>query len=275
MPAAFCVVDTDVGTVETPFPSPKEPTPPRYSKQPVIDRIKGILLVPRQEYVDQKNTWGVCGLHAHDVCVPGGMKGLCECLEPLFMNQPLTQELLQKLKEEIVLYYRSHHHPVVAVYVPEQDVTDGVLQIVVLEGCVGQIAASGNCWFSSRFYERSIRLGSGEAITSDTLLTDVAWINRNPFRDVDVVFTPGCDPGTTNIELIVCDRFPLQVYAGADNTGTSPSGTARYFAGATWGNAFWLDQVLTYQYTTSNDFNEFQGYEEAVSMVCDQYIIAD
>ncbi|NGX38581.1 MAG: hypothetical protein K1000chlam2_01755 [Chlamydiae bacterium] len=74
------------------------------------------------------------------------------------------------------------------------------------------------------------------------------------------MFTPGCEPGTTNIELVVCDRCPLQAYIGADNTGTSAAGTDRYYVGATWGNAFWIDHILTYQYTTSHDFKEFQSH---------------
>ena len=244
----------------SPFAPSRETIAPRYSKEPIVEEIKGVLLIPNQDYVGYCNTQSICGLEVHDICVPGGLKALREILEPLFMGQTLTQELLTCIKEKIVLYYRAHDRPVVAVYVPEQEIRNGVVQIVVMEGCVGQIACSGGCWFHSWIYENFLRLGPGDAITADALLTDVAWLNRNPFRDVDVVFTPGCDPGTTNIELVICDRFPLQVYGGVDNTGTSPAGTSRYYVGATWGNAFWLDQILTYQYTTSQDFKEFQSH---------------
>lgn len=233
---------------------------PRYSSQPIIEEIRGILLIPSQEYVNYCDIRYVRKLETHDLCVPGGLDSLREVLEPIFVDQPLTQELLTCLKEEIVIYYRNHNHPVVSVYVPEQEVTDGVLQVVIMEGSVGQIATSGNRWFFSWIIESFLRLGPGDVITADTLLTDIAWLNRNPFRNVDVVFTPGCDPGTTNIELLVCDRCPLQFYIGGDNTGTGLSGTDRYFVGGTWGNALFLDHIATYQYTTSRDFNEFQSH---------------
>ena len=232
----------------------------RYSQQPIIEEIQGVLLIPNQDYVCYCNTRGVRGLEAHDVCVPGGIACLAELLEPLFMGEALSRELLEQIKKQIVTYYQAHNHPVVYVYTPEQEIAHGVVQIVVLEGCVGQVAVSGNCWFPSSLYENFIHLGPGDAITADTLLTDVSWLNRNPFRNVDVVFTPGCEPGMTNIELVVCERCPLQAYVGVDNTGTSASGTDRYYAGATWGNAFWLDHILTYQYTTSHDFQEFQSH---------------
>lgn len=243
-----------------PFPPQREKTAPRFSKQPVVEYIQGILLIPNQNYVGYCDTRHLHGLYSYDVEIPGGIECLQEILEPLFMGRALTQELLNCLKREIILYYRNHDHPVVSVYLPEQEVVNGVIQIVVMESCVGQIACSGGKWFPNWMYENFLRLGPGDAITADTLMTDVAWLNRNPFRNVDVMFTPGCNPCTTNIELVICDRCPLQFYVGADNTGTSVSGEGRFFAGATWGNAFWLDQILTYQYTTSADFKEFQSH---------------
>jgi len=239
----------------------EEPQPNHhFSSAPIVEELKGILLLPSQEYVHYCDTRGVRGLETHDLYIPGGIDCLREFLEPLFINKPLTKELLTALKEQIVLYFHEHNHLVVAVYIPEQEITNGVLQVIVIDSCVGQIACSGNCWFSNSLFENFLRLNPGDAITADTLLTDVAWLNRNPFRDVDVVFTPGCDPATTNIELVVCDRFPFQIYTGADNAGTTASGPGRLYAGATWGNAFWVDHILTYQYTSSVDFKEFQSH---------------
>lgn len=239
---------------------PVEHRPVRYSKEPVIEHIRGLLLIPNQDYVTYTNTRGVCGLEVHDLCVPGDLDCLKETLEPLFMNQPLSQELLRQIKEEIILFYRQNGRPVVSVYVPQQEITCGVLQMVVIEACVGQVCTSGNCYFADWLYTSFLRLRPGYAITSDALMTDVSWLNRNPFRNVDVVFTPGCDPCTTNIELVVCDRFPLQFYVGGDNAGTDLSSEGRLYAGATWGNAFFLDHILTYQYTTSPDGKEFQSH---------------
>ncbi|NGX38713.1 MAG: Heme/hemopexin transporter protein HuxB [Chlamydiae bacterium] len=231
-----------------------------YSKAPIVSEIHGLLLIPNGDYVNYGNAKRVEGLEVHDLYVPGGVRCLAKVLEPLFMGRPLTTDLLKTLKEQIVYYYREHDHPVVSVWVPEQEVTDGVLQLVVMEGCVGQIACSGQCWFSSRLYENAISLGPGDAITADTLLTDVSWINRNPFRNVDLVFTPGCDPGTTNIELLVDDRFPVQVYGGADNAGTSSTGSFRWYTGVTWGNAFFLDHILNYQFASTKDLHEFKSH---------------
>ncbi|NGX27745.1 MAG: hypothetical protein K940chlam6_01683, partial [Chlamydiae bacterium] len=98
----------------SPFAPSRETIAPRYSKEPIVEEIKGVLLIPNQDYVGYCNTQSICGLEVHDICVPGGLKALREILEPLFMGQTLTQELLTCIKEKIVLYYRAHDRPVVA-----------------------------------------------------------------------------------------------------------------------------------------------------------------
>lgn len=240
--------------------APKEMKVPRYSREPIIACIQAVLLIPNQNYVNSPYSPRMRGLQVHDVVVPGGLKKLREELECCFLNQPLTKDLIRLLKEKIVLYYRNNNRPVVTVYVPEQEVVEGVLQLVVMEGHVGQVATSGGRWFSNWMYEQFFPLKPGDPIASDTLLTYVSWLNRNPFRNVDVVFTPGAELGLTNIEFAICDRFPVQVYVGGDNTGTEETGEARLFAGATWGNAFFLDHILNYQYTTSYDLKKYQSH---------------
>ena len=233
---------------------------PRFSNHPMIEEIQGILLIPNQDYLNYTSTKGLRGLQIHDVPIPGDVEYLRALLESLFMYQPLTQDLIKILKQQIILFYRSNNRPVVFVYVPPQEITDGVLQMVVMEGYVGQIAASGNCWFPSWFFEGSLSIGPGDPICTGELWADIAWLNRNPFRNVDVVLAPGCDVGTTNIELVVSDRCPLRVYVGADNTGIRCTEVPRLFTGITWGNVFWLDHILDYQYTTSQDFHIFQSH---------------
>ena len=50
-----------------------------------------------------------------------------------YLGQPVTRGKLNELVKSIIVYYREHDRPVVDVAVPAQDITNGVLQIVVLE----------------------------------------------------------------------------------------------------------------------------------------------
>jgi hemolysin activation/secretion protein len=88
----------------------------------------------------------------------------------------------------------------------------------------------------------------------------VDWLNRNSFRQVDVIYKKGVGPQTVDLDVKVKDRFPLRFYTGFENTGNDLTGDERLLFGANWGNAFGIDHEMSYQYTTSMDFEMFQGH---------------
>ena len=61
-------------------------------------------------------------------------------------------------------------------------------------------------------------------------------------------------PGATDLVLQTNDRFPFRFAAGYANNGPPVTGRDRWSLGVTWGNAFWLDQQLSYQFMSSDDF---------------------
>lgn len=245
--------------VVTPVQAPPKKQKAALVSRPLVPHLTTLILVPESEYVGKAHDEGRTGIHSHNLAVPGGISCLTENLTP-FLYECLTQELIQSIKKSIICYYRDRHHPVVTVMAPEQDITDGVLYLVVMDGKVGEIRSKGHKNFPSSRYVNAVRLRPGRPIDTDVLLSDVAWLNRNPFRKVDVCLSPGEEVGVTDIELDVVDRFPIEIYGGTDNTGTEPTGRVRWFGGFTWGNAFLLDHVLTYQYTASPQIHQFNSH---------------
>lgn len=177
-----------------------------------------------------------------------------------FIGKPLTLGSIQELKQEIILFYRSIGHPVVLVIVPEQEMSNSVLVVEIFESKMGKVQVMGNKWFSTNKFKRAIRLKPDAPINANTLVSDLAWLNRNPYCSVNAIYKSGKNPGTTDIELIVKDRFPLSVYTGIDNTGYKDVGFERGFAGLNWGNAFGIDGLLSYQFTTSTTPKEFMSH---------------
>ncbi|MBI3237169.1 MAG: ShlB/FhaC/HecB family hemolysin secretion/activation protein, partial [Chlamydiales bacterium] len=129
-----------------------------------------------------------------------------------------------------------------------------------VEGVLGTIGIEGNRYFSSERLKNYISVKPGEPIRSDKLNQDLLFINRNPFRQVDVVYKPGKESGTTDIDLVVKDRWPYRFYAGIDSTGNSVTGNNRIFSGFSCGNLFGLDQQFAFEFSTSDDFKSFLGY---------------
>ncbi len=221
--------------------------------------MQGLVLVSSSSQVKRKAR-KVEGLQLEDVRPPGGADALAEHLMPIFYHAPITESLIDELRHEISRYYRDHNYPIVRVIVPKQTYSNGVLQLIVIEGRLGKISVKGNRFSSAESTEKWVRLKSGETINELTLLRDIGWMNTNPFRQVSVVYRPGEQNGTTDIDLVVTDRRIWRVYAGGDNTGTPLIGRTRWFTGLNLANIFFPDHTFSFQFTTCNNFHEFKAY---------------
>jgi hemolysin activation/secretion protein len=93
----------------------------------------------------------------------------------------------------------------------------------------------------------------------DDILSDVAFMNQSPYRVTSVVLKAGKRPMTTDVILKTEEQRSIRIFAGGDNTGTRYSGNARCVGGINWGNVFGWDHRLSYQYSASPDFHEFQS----------------
>lgn len=224
----------------------------------LIEKMKGVLLLGSLDLVN-RNPEGE-GVVFKELDLPGAEEKLAARLRQLIVGQPLTYNRISALKREIISFYQAHDHPVVLVVVPEQDVTDGVLQVGVIEGKVGAVIGTGGRYFSSERMLKKFHLPVGSKINTHKLLTDISWANQNPFRQTNVVFQPGKDSGTTDINIITNDRFPVRVYVGGDSTGNKLTGENRWYTGFNWGDVFGLDQNLSFQYTVSSEFHRLQSY---------------
>jgi hemolysin activation/secretion protein len=99
----------------------------------------------------------------------------------------------------------------------------------------------------------------GDTVDTRKLLNELDAANSNPFRRVDLVYQPSSQPGCTDLVLNTRDRFPVTAYTGFDNSGTAATGRSRWNMGATWGNALWHDQQLSYQFSASDNFFSRNG----------------
>lgn len=176
------------------------------------------------------------------------------------LGRPVTLASIQALNREVVEFFKAHNRPIVDVIVPEQDITEGTLRIIVLEARLGQVSVRGNRHFSSDRLAAQMGAAPGETLDLGRILDDLNWLNQNPFRRVGLVYTRGAELGTTDLVLEVEDRRPLRFYAGYEDSGTDATGQNRWLAGVNWGNAFNLDHQLNYQFTMADHTEDFHAH---------------
>ncbi|WP_157895260.1 ShlB/FhaC/HecB family hemolysin secretion/activation protein [Verrucomicrobium sp. GAS474] len=181
-------------------------------------------------------------------------KGLVDSLQG-YLGQPVSMQKLNELLRDIILYYRRGDRPLIDPYLPEQDMKGDVVQIVIRQAKRGKVLTEGNKYFPNDLLISYIRTPEGAPLRSDSINSDVAWLNRNPFLQSTLVYQAGEEPGTTDIVLKTQDRMPFRVYTGYEDTGSTLTGDGRLEAGFNWGNAFGIGDQFNYQYTTSDDFH--------------------
>lgn len=169
------------------------------------------------------------------------------------LGQPLSRALLSELRKAIVLAYRAHGHPFLAVVTPPQPIDAGVLQLRVVVFHLGRKTVAPALAADSDRIARSVRVQPGETLAALPLAEDLAWLNRNPWRRVQPTLSPGSDLGAADLTLQVETPKPWSLYAGYANSGTPQTGRSRFFAGFQAALLGLPDGMASYQTTVSGD----------------------
>ncbi len=161
---------------------------------------------------------------------------------------------VQKALEALENDYRRLGYGTVQVYVPEQELTSGVVKVQVSEGVVGKVTITGNKYFNNENVRAGLpQLQEGKAPNMRQLSENVQLSNENPAKQVEVTLGTSEEEGKVDIKVEVKEEDPERFYVTLDNTGTKASGKHRLgfsYQNANIGNS---DQVLTLAYTTAVD----------------------
>lgn len=224
----------------------------------LLASLKGVVVVARTLDVKKKGRSGVSGILTEGVVLPEKVQNSFA----QYLGQPLSLAVLDQMVRGAVVAFRSSDMPVVDVLVPEQEINDGVLQLVVIEGRVGKVIVEGAKYTDPKFLKDQISLKQGQVLKESVLLADLQWINKNPFRQVDMIYSPGFDYGTTDLVLRTNDVKPLSFYVGVENSGNTLLGEERFLAGFNWAGPLFFGQenTLSYQYSSDLDFEALAGH---------------
>lgn len=194
---------------------PEEPPYTPEEDRVVIPMTKGIVIVGDPNAFHSGGIKGIDGIRFEGIKIPGDEENFRSRLYFKYVNKPMTFGDIRDLKRDIIDYYRREHRPVMYVKIPEQKISDGTLQVIAVEAKVGQVSYSGNKYFKTDQLSRFIHLQEGGPIDDNRLAVDMDLMNRNPFRQTDVVFTPSASAlGVTDVEFVTNDRRPYRFYTG-------------------------------------------------------------
>ena len=161
---------------------------------------------------------------------------------------------VQKALEVLDAEYRRLGFGTVNVYVPEQELTSGVVKMQVTEGVIGKVTITGNKYFNEENIRASLpQLIEGKSPNMRTMSENIQLANESPAKQMEVTLGVSEEEGKVNARVEVAEDDPERYYVTLDNTGVKTTGRHRIgvsYQNANIGNR---DQVVTLNYITAID----------------------
>ena len=162
-------------------------------------------------------------------------------------GKDVNMSMLNAIADEIAAVYASEGYLLVRVFVPNQEVKDETVEMVISEGRINKVFVVGNKKLSTEKLQKRMKMVQEEpALREQTLERVLLELNELMGVKVRAVLKPGDLPGTSDLVMDVTESRPYTFSFDSDNFGSRYTGPVRFGLSMTYANIFTLgDQFAT------------------------------
>ncbi|WP_062261197.1 ShlB/FhaC/HecB family hemolysin secretion/activation protein [Endozoicomonas arenosclerae] len=157
----------------------------------------------------------------------------------------LTYSDIIAITEEITRFYRERGLFLAKVFVPPQDVQQGVVQLDIVAGTLGKVVVEGNKKYDSEQLVKPFEEQVGDLVNNQKVEESIYLLNDLPGLNVYGFFEKGDNLGESNLNLQVRDEKEWQLTVRADNHGPEFTGEHRLFVQGDWMNPTGIGDQLS------------------------------
>jgi len=157
----------------------------------------------------------------------------------------LTLRQLQEIAANVAQYYRERGLFLTQVLVPPQTVVDDTVQILVMEGILGQVQMEKNQNYDAGQLQQPFRALIGRPVSRQEIEAAMLLINDYPGLSAFAVFRPGINTGETDLLISVLEEKRIDARVQADNFGSAYTGEYRGRLRLRWNNPFGAADRIT------------------------------
>jgi hemolysin activation/secretion protein len=170
---------------------------------------------------------------------------------------------LNRLAARVSRYYRKAGYLVARAYLPAQEVKDGVLDIAVLEGNLGQVSITNNAGLKDSALAPLQALPLNAPLQAQALDRSLLSLSDLPGTRVQSTLRPGTTVGASDLLVEVNKTSALQRSVDADNFGSTYTGEYRVGTNLYWNNPLDRGDQLSLRLQTSNTQMHYErlGYQ--------------
>ena len=186
-----------------------------------------------------------------------------------FTNRHIGVEDLELARRAVSVFYVNHGFVNSGALIPDQDPTNGIVRLQIVEGVLTGIELSGNNWLRDRYVKSRLERWSSPPLNLNRLQDGLQLLRNNPnVQQVNAELKPGTAPGEAVLDVQVVDQQPFQVGLQLDNQRPPSVGAEQLWALLSDQNLTGNSDRLDLKYGIANagadddvEFSEFDNVE--------------
>ncbi|MDF2623871.1 MAG: peptide transporter [Kosakonia cowanii] len=233
------------------------------------DELERSTPLPRQEVrTPDGNAQGPC-FTIHIITLSGvtliSAKAQQKLISP-WLNQCLDMAKITELTTAISDWYISRGYITSRAFLTEQDLSQGELRLVVMEGKLSHIRLDGE---SPRMLKMVFPGLEGKVLNLRDIEQGMEQINRLRSNPVQIEIVPDTEPGYSIVNLTATPEFPLSASFSLDNSGQKSTGEKQLNGSLSGNNLLGLADKWFVSGGRSSDFAtgyDAQSFQTGVSV---------
>ena len=145
---------------------------------------------------------------------------------------------IEGVANSITQFYRERGFILAKAYIPKQQVRDGIVNLTVLLGTLGEVKVHDHDLYSDDTITSIFADQLDQPVTNTSIEESLFIINGFPGVNVDGYFEPGSQVGDTRLNVNVRNESRYNLNTRIDNHGSEESGLYRIFVGGQINNLF-------------------------------------
>jgi len=162
-----------------------------------------------------------------------------------YIGQCLGVAQLNELLKAITDYYLGKGRVTSRAYLPQQDLSSGHLQVLVVEGKLEALKSAEGSTVTERELAMAFPGKVGEALNLREIEQLVDQLNRLPSKQAQMELTPGSQVGGSDVVVKNTAQKPWRASLSRNNDGQKSTGEQQWGAGLEWDSPLGLgDQLM-------------------------------
>jgi hemolysin activation/secretion protein len=182
-----------------------------------------------------------------------------------FTNRELGSEDLEQARRSVSLYYVNQGFINSGALLPDQDPTNGIVRLRIVEGELSGIELHGNKWLRDGYITNRVARWASQPLNLNQLQEGLQLLRQNPnVQQINAELKPGTAPGESLLDLRVVDEQPFRLGLQVDNQRPPSVGAYQVWALMSDLNLTGHSDPLNFKYGIANASEngpEFSGVD--------------